>query len=107
MTIYSLVADPEWAEILTLLFIGLVSLAWLSFIWGNAKRQNQRLTTFDWGGIYVLGFLAFFCGGIILGKFIVPKNADSLLEILGIDYVLEFVTRHFQAFLLAIIRPMV
>jgi hypothetical protein len=105
-SIYTFIADPEWAEILTLITMGLLAFAWMSFIWGNAKRLNKRISTFDTGLIYLLGIFTFLCGVIALGKFIVPKNADSLLETLRIYQPLRYITIKFQAILLSIIRPM-
>ncbi|MFZ5950226.1 MAG: hypothetical protein ACOYXC_05955 [Candidatus Rifleibacteriota bacterium] len=105
-SLYALIADPEWAEILTLLTVGGIALAWLSFIWGNAKQQNIRLTTFDWGCIYALGFVTFMCGVIILGNFIVPANAKSLLETLHLDGILRYLTVRFQTLLLSLLRPL-
>ena len=106
-TIYSLIADPEWAEIATLLILGLTALGYLSFVWGNAHRLNTRLTNFQWAKVYILGFFVFFCGIIIFGKFIVPENTDSLMQTLGTDYVLEWITSYVQAVLLAILRPLI
>ncbi|MGM0599673.1 MAG: hypothetical protein ACQETH_07610 [Candidatus Rifleibacteriota bacterium] len=106
-TLYSLIADPYWAEIITIIILGLGALAWVSFIWGNAHRVNTRLSTFARARIYLLCFLVFFCGIIIFGKFIVPKNTKSLLENLGADRVIEFLTYYIQAFLLAILKPLI
>lgn len=104
--LYSLIADPEWAEIITLLTVGLLALAWLSFIWGNSKRLNTRLSGFDWASIYALGLLVFLCGVILLGKFIVPQNAKSLLETMRLDKVLSYITIRYQMLLLSILRPL-
>lgn len=104
--LYSLIADPEWAEIITLLTIAGISLGWLSFTWGNAKRQNIRLSTFQWAFIYTLGVITFLSGIIILGKFIVPANASSLLETLRVDGILSYLTVRLQMILLSILRPL-
>lgn len=105
-SLYSLIADPEWAEILTLLTLGGLALAWLSFIWGNSKKQNTRLSNFDWGLIYFLGVITFLCGVIVLGKFIVPANASSLLETLRLDGIIRYLTIKLQTLLLGILRPL-
>jgi hypothetical protein len=105
--LYALIADPEWAEILTLFVMGGVTLAWLSFIWGNAKKENRRLGTFEWGFVYALGLNTFLCGVIILGKFIVPANASSLLETLRLDGILRYLTIKLQTLLLSLLRPLI
>jgi hypothetical protein len=102
-----MIADPYWAEIFTIFIIGLVALAWLSFTWGNAHRLNKRLSTFDWAKIYILGFILFFCGIIIFGKFIVPKNTESLLQVLGADRIIEFLTSYIQPLFLSILKPLI
>ena len=105
--LYSLIADPEWAEIFTLLTIGLLAFGYMSFIWGNAKQQNIRLSTFDWGIIYTMGFITFICGTITMGKFAFPQNASSILETLGLDGILRYLTVRYQTLLLSLIRPLI
>lgn len=107
MTLYSLIADPEWAEILTLVTISLLCLAYASFVWGNAKQQNKRLSTGEWTMVYGLGMISFLSGILVFGKFVVPQNVDSLLETLRLDQALKYITQKFQAILISIIRPMI
>lgn len=102
--LYTLVADPDWAEIITLLVLGGATLAWLSFIWGNAKMENRRLGTFECVFITLLGLNTFFCMALILGKFIVPANVSDLLETLRIDGILRYLTVKLQTLLLSLLR---
>jgi hypothetical protein len=106
LSIYTLIADPEWAEILTLALLFLLSLAWMSFIWGNATRLATRLSPIQWGTIYALGLFCFLSGVIILGKFIVPRNASSLLETLRLEAPLRYLTLKFQQITLSLLRPL-
>jgi hypothetical protein len=102
--IYRLVADPEWGEILTIVTIGLLCMSYMSFTWSNAKRLNKRISDFQWAQIYFMGLILFISGSILLGKLIVPANADKLLEILYLDGTLKYLTSKFQSFLLPILR---
>jgi len=102
--LYRFVSDPWIAEILTLITFGLVCLGYLSFVWSNSKRLNIRLSTLDWAQIYFLGLLVFLTGVILLGKLIVPKNADDLLDLLGLEQILRYATLRFQWFWQSIIR---
>ena len=106
-SLYSIIANYSNAELLTLLSFGLLCFALLSFIWGNAKQLNKKLTGFQWGQVYFLGLCTFLSAVILLGKFIVPKNADSLLETLHVEGMLRVATMKFQKILLAIIKPMI
>ncbi len=104
--LYKLVSDPEWAEILTIMFFGMVCLSYLSFVWGNAKKTNKRLSTFQWGQIYFLAIMVFLSTILIFGKFIVPENSDKLLGMLHVDDLLRKATIQFQKLLLPIIRSL-
>lgn len=107
LSIYTLVADPEWAEIFTLLTLAMLSLGWLSFMWANAKKLNKKFSTFELGLVYFLGFIFFLCGVTIFGKFVVPQNADSLIEMIGMDRALRYCTAKLQFVLLALLRPLI
>lgn len=104
--LYMFVSDPGIGEILTLITFGLICLGYLSFVWGNSKRLNTRLTTFSWFQIYFFGLLVFLTGVVLLGKMIVPKNVDDLLHLIYMYDPLRYVTLRFQAFLQAIVRMM-
>ncbi|NCB38728.1 MAG: hypothetical protein EOM80_08160 [Erysipelotrichia bacterium] len=104
--LYAIIADPENGEILTLLAIGLLSFFYLSFIWGNGKRLNNELTTFEWGQIYAFGLVVFLCLVIIFGKFFFAQNVDALLDLLGAGPILGYFTVRFQMIILAILRSM-
>ena len=104
-SLFTFVASYQNAEYLTIITIGLAILAYLSFIWGNANRLNVRLTLFQWTQIYVLGTMLFLCSVILLGKLIVPDNADSLLDLLHLNGFLHKATLQYQQVLLAILRP--
>lgn len=104
--LYRFVSDNGIAEILTLITFGLICLGYLSFIWSNSKRLNIRLSTFDWAQIYFFGLLVFLTAVILLGKLIVPNNADDLLELIGLEKVLRYATLRFQWFWQNIIRMM-
>lgn len=103
-TLYRLVSDHGIAEFLTLITFGLLCLGYLSFVWGNSKQRNTRLTTWHYSQIYFFGVLVFLTGVIILGKLIVPKNVDALLQLLHIEDVLRYASQKYQAFLQGILR---
>jgi hypothetical protein len=102
--LYKLISDPGTGEILTLITIGLICLGYLSFIWGNSKKLNIRLTSLDWAQIYTFGLIVFVTGVILLGKLIVPTNADDLLQMLHIYEPLRYLTTRYQTFLLSLLR---
>lgn len=102
--LYRLVSDPGIAELLTLITFGLLCLGYLSFVWGNSKRLNLRLSTFDWAQIYFFGLLVFLTGVVLLGKLIVPANADDLLHLIGLEHALRYATLRFQWFWQGIFR---
>ncbi len=104
--LYSIVANPENGEIFTLLLIILLSFSYASFVWGNAKRLGNDLTTFQWGQVYTLGLVIFICGVTIFGKFIFPENAEALLALLRLEGILRYLTVNFQTIALAIIRAL-
>jgi len=104
--LYRFVSDNGIAEMLTLITFGLICLGYLSFVWGNSKRLNVRLSAFDWVQIYVLGLFVFLSAVILLGKMIVPKNAEDLLYMVGLDKPLRYATLRFQWFWQSIIRMM-
>ncbi len=104
--LYRLISDQGMAEILTLISFGLVCLAYLSFVWGNSKKLNTELTTYDWAQIYFFGLLVFLTGTVLLGKLIVPDNADNLLQMLKLYEPLRYATLRFQIFFQSILRMM-
>ena len=104
--LYGLFADFDRARIFTLMITTVVGIGGMSWIWGNAKQANIKLTTFDWIQIYAFGLVAFLSGMLVMGMLIVPDNADALLELIRADGVVNWLTKQVQAFLLWMIRSM-
>ncbi len=102
--LYALVTNRGDAEILTMILIIMCSFAYLSFIWGTAKKLGNDMTNFEWLQVYFLGTTMFICGTAILGKMVSPSNADAILGFLGLDYVLSYLTNIFQIFATAALR---
>jgi hypothetical protein len=104
--LYSIVANPENSEIFTLLLIVLLCFSYMSFVWGNAKRLGNDLTTFQWGQVYGFGLVLFICAASAFGKLFFPANAEALLSMLRLDGILRYLTVQFQTVALAIIRAL-
>lgn len=104
--LYTVLADPENAEIFTLIAIILLSFAYLSFLWGNANRLGNEFSTFQWGIVYTLGAIIFGCCVIILGKFVFPQNIDYIMGLFGISTVLHYITVRCQEVVLAMLRAL-
>lgn len=106
MTLYSIIASPDYAELLTLIMVVLVCVGYISFIMGNAKNLNKDLTGFETVLVYTLGILAFVSGATVFGKLFFPANAESLLELLYLKEPLKSLTQNFQILLLTALRAM-
>lgn len=102
--LYSIIAAQEYAEILTLIMVILVGLAYIWFVWSTAKKLGNDLTSFELGQVIFLGTIVFLSGTTILGKIISPHNADAMLDVLGLDTVLYYLTTRFQIICLALLR---
>lgn len=102
--LYALVSNQADAEILTMILIIICSFAYLSFIWGTAKKLGTDMTNFEWLQVYFLGTTMFICGTSILGKMVAPSSADAILGFLGLDNVLTYLTKIFQIFAMAALK---
>ncbi|HNS08948.1 MAG TPA: hypothetical protein PKN29_04560 [Candidatus Ozemobacteraceae bacterium] len=106
MTLYSIVATPDYAEFLTLIMVILVCTGYISFMYGNAQRLGNDLSGFETMLVYVLGTLIFVSGTTIFGKLFFPANAESLLNLLYLKEPLNSLTLNFQIFLLTVLKAM-
>ena len=104
MTLYSIVATPDYAELLTLTMVILVCVGYISFLYGNAQRLGNDLSGFETALVYLLGTLVFVSGTTIFGKLFFPANAESLLNLLYLKEPLNSLTQHFQIFLLTVLK---
>ncbi|HOI91123.1 MAG TPA: hypothetical protein PLK28_11485 [Candidatus Rifleibacterium sp.] len=104
MTLYSIVATPDYAELLTLTMVILVCVGYISFLYGNAQRLGNDLSGFETTLVYLLGTLVFVSGTTIFGKLFFPANAESLLNLLYLKEPLNSLTQHFQIFLLTVLK---
>ena len=101
--LYRVIADPDNGEMLTLIFFGLIFLAYLLFKRDVIDKQLLTPTGFDKAQMYASAAIAFFCGIILFGKIFVPKNAEDLLSILGLSDFLKNLTLNFQAIVLGLL----
>lgn len=102
--IYVFVANLENARIIALIISCVATLGLGGWIWSTAKHANIELTTFGWTQVYVCGAIAFMSGSLVLGYLIVPKNADRLMDMMGVARLVDAYTRQVQAALIFIVR---
>lgn len=102
--LYRLISDPWIGELLTIITMGLLCLGYLSFVWGNSQRLNTQPSTLSWAQIYFFGLMVFLLGATLLGKLIVPRNTDELLNMVGLNDLLHYVTVRFQMFMQSLLR---
>ncbi len=106
MTLYSIIAAPDYAELLTLIMVILICAGYVSFVLSNAKKLDKDLTGFETVLVYTLGILAFVSGGTVFGKLFFPDNAESLLELLYLKEPLKSLTQTVQIILLTALKSM-
>jgi len=106
MTLYSIIASPDYAELLTLIMVVLVCAGYISFVLSNAKKLDKDLSGFETILIYTLGILAFVSGATVFGKLFFPANAESLLELLYLKEPLKSLTQSVQVILLTALKSM-
>ncbi len=106
MTLYSIVATPDYAELLTLTMVILVCIGYISILRGNSQRLGKDLSGTETVLVYILGTLTFVSGTTIFGKLFFQENAESLLNLLYLKEPLNSLTRHFQIFVLTVLRAM-
>jgi len=106
MTLYSIIASPENAELLTLIMVVLICAGYISFVLSNAKKLDKDLSSFETVLVYTLGILAFVSGATVFGKLFFPANAESLLELLYLKEPLKSLTQSFQLILLTALKSM-
>ncbi|MBU1106765.1 MAG: hypothetical protein KKB51_08880 [Candidatus Riflebacteria bacterium] len=99
-TLYKIIADPEYGEILTLISLGLFFLAYLLFKGDDLQKRQVEPTNFDRVQLLTSGIIAFFCGVLVFGKIFVSQNTEDLLVILGLSDFLNKLTINFQALVL-------
>ena len=102
--IYLLVASFENARVFALIISCLVSGGLGFWIWSTAKHANLPLTTFGWVQVYIFGLISFFSGCLVMGYLIVPKNADKMMDMLGVARFVDFYTRQVQSALMFIVN---
>jgi len=91
-------------RIIALVISCVVSLGIAAWIWSTAKHANLPLSTFQWAQIYFFALISFLSGVLVLGLLIVPKNAESLLDVLRIKGFVESYSRQVQGALIYIVN---
>lgn len=104
MTLYGIVSDPDNAQIITMLGIILLGIAYIAHIWKLAGLTGRRFSTWEWIQVYFFGIIVFLCGAISFAKLAFPQNAQKLLELLYLKDILEYLTKKVQTLLLTIIK---
>ncbi len=102
--IYVIVANLDNARIFALILSCMVSLGFAVWVWSTAKHANIPLTSFGWAQVYVFGMIAFMSACLVLGYLIVPKNAEKLVDLMGVERLLDAYSRQVQAALIFIVR---
>lgn len=106
LELYGIVANIDNAELITMLCIILLGIAYIAHIWKLAGLTGRRFTTWEWIQVYFFGTLVFLCGLTSFAKLLFPENAQKLLELLCLDGVLTYLAKHLQTLLLSIIKTM-
>ncbi|HNX76228.1 MAG TPA: hypothetical protein PKM56_11080 [Candidatus Rifleibacterium sp.] len=102
--LYSLISSQEYAEVFTLILLALFCLAYGWFIWTTAVKLGTKMSNFELVQLAAMGSVVFLCGVTILGKIISPEGSDMILDALGLDTVLYYLTTRFQVIALTILR---
>lgn len=105
--LYGQIANVENAMLLTMIGIILLCVAYVAHIWKLAGITGRHFTTWEWIQVYFFGFITFILSVCSFAKLMFPERADNLLQILHMYGLLLYLTKYFQAFLLAIIRRLI
>ena len=105
--LYIIVQNQENAEIITMLSIILLCVAYLSHVWKLAGLTGRRFDTWEWIQVYFFGIIIFLCSVCSFAKLVFPDNADKLLQLLYLEDTLLYITKQYQTLLLKIIRAMI
>ncbi|MBR4571132.1 MAG: hypothetical protein IKO19_10790 [Candidatus Riflebacteria bacterium] len=105
--LYGIVANTDNAEIITMLSIILLCVAYVAHIWKLAGLTGRRFDTWEWIQVYFFGTIIFLCSVCSFAKLVLPDNADQLLKLLYLDDILKYITVRYQTLLLKIIRAMI
>ena len=104
--LYGIVANIDNAEIITMLSIIILCVAYLAHIWKLAGLTGRRFSTWEWMQVYFFGTIIFLCSVCSFAKLVFPENAEKLLQLLYLEDTLNFLTKKYQSILLAIINSM-
>lgn len=104
--LYIIVANYENAEIITMLSIIILCVAYLAHIWKLAGLTGRRFSTWEWIQVYFFGIIIFLCSVCSFAKLVFPENAEKLLQLLYLEDTLKFLTKKYQGLLLAIINSL-
>ena len=107
MELWNIVANIDNAQIITMLSIILLCVAYVSHIWRLAGLTGRRFDTWEWIQVYFFGIIIFLCSVCSFAKLVFPENADNLLELLYLKDTLLYITKQYQTLLLKIIRTMI
>jgi hypothetical protein len=105
--LYGIVSNIDNAEIITMLSIILLCVAYVAHIWKLAGLTGRRFDTWEWIQVYFFGTIIFLCSVCSFAKLVYPDNADKLLQLLYLEDTLLYITRQYQTLLLKIIRAMI
>ena len=106
MELWNIVANIDNAQIITMLSIILLCVAYVSHIWKLAGLTGRRFDTWEWIQVYFFGIIIFLCSVCSFAKLVFPENADNLLELLYLKDTLLYITKQYQTLLLKIIHIM-
>ncbi|HOY68679.1 MAG TPA: hypothetical protein PLP29_17510 [Candidatus Ozemobacteraceae bacterium] len=102
--LYQICMDQAVAQFITLAIVGLFSGAWIYRIWSNAHLSNTPLTFIENVQVAILGPTTLIVGMIMFGYIAFPKNAEAIMDILGLKQPLDQATLLVQRGLLWMIR---
>ncbi len=105
--LYGIVANIDNAEIITMLSIILLCVAYVAHIWKLAGLTGRRFNSWEWIQVYFFGTIIFLCSVCSFAKLVLPDNADQLLKLLYLEDILKYITVRYQTLLLKIIRAMI
>ena len=104
--LYIIVQNQENAEIITMLSIIILCVAYLAHVWKLAGLTGRRFSTWEWMQVYFFGIIIFLCSVCSFAKLVFPENAEKLLQLLYLEDTLLYITKQYQTLLLKIIHSM-
>lgn len=93
-------SNPGNCIIPTLIALFMFFFGWFAYIWDVSNTGTRKPNNVELAQIYFTGAVCFFLGSSILGYLIVPDNAESLLDLLGVKGMLMFVNAGCQKVIL-------